>query len=160
MAHAIRPARNADGAACREIVFGILRQYGLEPEPDGQDADLDDLEAHYDGRDSLFLVVVDDAGRIVGTGGLKRYDAEQAEIKKMYLLPEVRGQGLGRRLLDTLVGFARAVGYRRIVLESNSNLTEALQLYQRYGFAPVPPEHLSYRCDRAFALDLEPAGGP
>ena len=160
MAHAIRPARNADGAACREIVFGILRQYGLEPEPDGQDADLDDREAHYDGRDSLFLVVVDDAGRIVGTGGLKRYDAEQAEVKKMYLLPEARGLGLGRRLLDTLVGFARAVGYRRIVLESNSNLTEALQLYQRYGFAPVPPEHLSYRCDRAFALDLEPAGGP
>ncbi len=158
MAHAIRPARSADGDACREIIFGILRHYGLEPEPQGQDADLDDLEAHYDGRDSLFVVVVDDSGRIVGTGGLKRYDAEQAEIKKMYLLPEVRGQGLGRRLLDTLVGFARAVGYRRIVLESNSNLTEALQLYQRYGFVPVPPEHLSYRCDRAFALDLAPAG--
>lgn len=158
MAHTIRPARTADGDACRAIIFGILRQYGLEPEPDGQDADLDDLEAHYDGLDSLFVVVVDDTGRIVGTGGLKRYDAGQAEIKKMYLLPEARGQGLGRRLLDTLVGFARAVGYRRIVLESNSNLTEALQLYQRYGFVPVPPEHLSYRCDRAFALDLVAAG--
>ena len=158
MAHAIRPARSADGDACREIIFGILRQYGLEPEPEGQDADLDDLEASYDGRDSLFLVVVDDAGRIVGTAGIKRWDATQAEIKKMYLLPEARGQGLGRRLLDTLVGFARAVGYTRIVLESNSNLTEALQLYTRYGFQAVAPEHLSYRCDRAFALDLVPAG--
>lgn len=155
--YAIRPASAADAEAVRGMVFPVLREFGYEPEPEGHDADLYDLDRWYDGRSGLFLVVVDPTGRVVGTGGLRRFDADRAEVKKMYLVPVARGRGLGRRVMDVLVGFARAAGYRGIVLESSSRLQAGLAFYERYGFRAADPRAFGYEQDRAFTMDLSPA---
>jgi len=89
-----------------------------------------------DGR-GAFLVVYR-AGAPVGCGAVRVLDAETAELKRMYVSPTVRGMGLGRRLVAALEAEARAVGVRRLVLETGVRQTAALALYRATGFHPIP----------------------
>jgi ribosomal protein S18 acetylase RimI-like enzyme/DNA-binding MarR family transcriptional regulator len=74
----------------------------------------------------------------VGCGGLKLHGAEPAEIKRMWVSPEARGLGLGRRLLTELEREAIAYGAPAVRLETNRNLTEAIALYRAAGYREVP----------------------
>jgi len=157
----VRPAANRDLPAIRQIVFGVLREYGLEPDPDGTDADLADVEASYLGRGGVFEVVQQQDGRIVGTVGLFPVNRRRAELRKMYLLPGARGRGLGKRLLERMLDTARRLGFREVLLETNSVLKEAIGLYEKYGFEPIAMEHVAPRCDQVYLLLLEqPAEEP
>ena len=152
----IRPAADTDAEGIRHLVFEVLAEYGLRAEPDGTDADLKDIEAHYLATGGLFEVV-EDGGRIVGTVGLVPAGDGVFELRKMYLAREARGRGLGKRLLERALAAARERGGRRVELETASCLVEAIGLYRRYGFQPVSGGNLaSPRCDLAFALDLDP----
>lgn len=149
----MRPAAPADGPAIRRIVFAVLEEYGLTPDPAGADADLDDIQANYLDRGGAFHVVVAD-GAIVGCGGLYPLADGTAEIRKMYLLPAARGHGLGSAMLERLLDDARARGFRRVTLETASVLREAIALYRKRGFVVVEHENRVKRCDLAFALEL------
>src|SRR5437763_1412378 len=59
----------------------------------------------------LFLVIRDDAGAALACGGIARFDDVRAELKRMYVVPEARGHGLGRQLLVELETHAGALGY-------------------------------------------------
>jgi putative acetyltransferase len=74
----------------------------------------------------------------VGCGALRLLDADTAELKRMYVCPEARGQGIGRRLLGALEAEARAFGVRRLVLETGVRQAAAMALYQATGFRPIP----------------------
>lgn len=104
----IRPATNRDIPSIQEVVFSSLHEYGLRPELSGKDQDLIDIEKSYLSNDGFFGVAVDmKTNRIVGTFGLFRIDADVCELRKMYLLKEVRGKGLGNYILQTAVGMAK-----------------------------------------------------
>jgi GNAT superfamily N-acetyltransferase len=60
------------------------------------------------------------------------------ELKRMYVAPEVRGQGIGRALLVRLEAEARTLGLDRLVLETGTRQAEALALYRRAGFSEIP----------------------
>ena len=85
--------------------------------------------------------VMRDGSKAVGMGAFKRIDAGHAEIKSMHVLHEHRGQGLSRRMLDHLLGQARADGFARLSLETGIQPTfvAARALYARSGFAECPP---------------------
>lgn len=87
--------------------------------------------------DGIFLAVRD-GGRPVGCGGVARYDETRAELKRMYVVPELRGRGLGRLLLEALEDEARLLGYTGIVLETGVGQLESLGLYASAGYAPIP----------------------
>jgi DNA-binding MarR family transcriptional regulator/ribosomal protein S18 acetylase RimI-like enzyme len=74
----------------------------------------------------------------VGCGALKLHGSEPAEIKRMWVSPDARGLGLGRRLLAELEGTAAAHGATAVRLETNHNLSEAIALYRSAGFKEVP----------------------
>lgn len=150
----IRPATAADGPAARAVVFPVLEAYGLKPEPDGTDADLFDLDGAYLACGGAFFVVVDGAGLVVGTCGLKPIAEGTVELRKMYLSPAARGRGLGRRLLEHAIAEAKARGFRRMELETASPLVEAISLYRSGGFSPRCGAVETKRCDQAFFLDL------
>lgn len=78
-------------------------------------------------------------GEPVGCGALKLHGTEPAEIKRMWIAPEARGLGLGRRLLAELEGHARERGATVAHLETNRSLTEAIALYRTAGYREVPP---------------------
>ena len=88
--------------------------------------------------DGVFVVLRDDGGRAIGCGGVARFDDVRGEVKRMYVVPEARGRGLGRRLLDELEAHARALGYARLVLETGDRQPEALGLYASSGFERIP----------------------
>jgi GNAT superfamily N-acetyltransferase len=83
-----------------------------------------------------FLVIYA-AGKPVAGGGLKRDDDGVAEIKRMYVVPEARRQGLGRRLLEALEDRARELGYARIRLDTGERQPHAQAMYQRAGYHPI-----------------------
>ena len=72
-------------------------------------------------------------GRAIGCGAFRLLDATTAEVKRMYVEPEVRGQGVAKQILDHLEAGAEALGARRLVLETGSYQTEAIGLYRRAG---------------------------
>jgi putative acetyltransferase len=151
---AIRRATATDAAGVREVVYGVLAEYGLVPEPSGTDADLADLDAHYFSRGGTFDVAIGADGRIVACCGLKPAKDAAMELRKMYVRREARGHGLGRRLLDRSLAFARARGMACVELETASVLKEAISLYEKAGFVARPGKPETRRCDRAFVLEL------
>ena len=80
-------------------------------------------------------------GRLVGTGALKPLDDGHAELNSMRTAASVRGQGVGRAVLEHILGQAVDLGYQRISLETGSQpfFEPAHQLYLRYGFAGCAP---------------------
>lgn len=153
----IRAATNHDAESIRRVVFGVLDEYGLVAEHRGVDVDLDDIEVNYVEPGGLFEVVEDASGEIVGTVGLFAKGNGLCELRKMYLLPAMRGKGLGRQLLERMLAEARRRGFTRMELETSSKLVEAIALYRRYGFTPFTAPHLACRCDEAYYLNLRPS---
>ncbi|SKA94291.1 putative acetyltransferase [Prosthecobacter debontii] len=152
--YTLRPATNADCEAVRAVVLSVLAEYGLQADLSTTDADLFDLEGHYAQRGGCFEVVVDPNGKIIASVGLQPQGEGLCELRKMYLLPQHRGRGIGRTLLDHALQRARELGFREIHLETASVLKEATAMYERAGFQPYQPEHCSARCDLAYRLML------
>jgi GNAT superfamily N-acetyltransferase len=75
--------------------------------------------------------------RPVGCGALKFHPGAPAEVKRMWVAPETRGLGLGRRLLEELERHARDMGAKVLRLETNRALREAIELYRRSGYREV-----------------------
>ncbi len=73
----------------------------------------------------------------VGCGGVKFHENAPAELKRMWVAPRARGLGLGRRLLQELERYAREAGITVLHLETNHNLTEAIELYRHAGYQEV-----------------------
>jgi len=150
----LRPANNADCHKVADLVFTVLAEYKLKPSPESTDADLNEIEQSYFQRAGAFYVLEDKDSSIVGTYGLYPINKAICELRKMYLHKSLRGRGLGKLLLDDALTNARRMGFRKITLETASVLTEAISLYQSYGFKEYHPDQLSARCDQAFILDL------
>ena len=150
----LRPSTNADVPAVRELVFAVLREFGLRPDPEHTDADLADLDKSYLSGGGRFDLLIRPDGQLLGTVGLYPVDEQTVELRKMYLRCEARGQGHGRRLLEHALDQARAMGYKRMTLETASVLKDAIAMYRRYGFRLYEAEHCSPRCDQTYVLDL------
>ena len=150
----LREATNADIDIVKALVFSVLEEYAI-PRGDGStDADLDDIEANYT-RNGGYFTVVEAGGVIVASMGVLRITTETCELRKMYSVPDVRGRGLGRFLLDLALVKARELGFRRMVLETASPLKEAIALYKKYGFQEYQPDQIADRCDQAYELLLD-----
>lgn len=86
---------------------------------------------------AFFVAYLD--GQPVGCGGAQIIGDEYAELKRMYVRPAFRGQGVGKQLLAHLQAYAYEQGLRVLRLETGVYQTEALGLYQRFGFQRIPP---------------------
>ena len=148
-----RAATNHDGERIRNLVFGVLREYGLEPDPGGTDDDLSDIEKNYIGRGGVFEILEDRQANLLGTVGLYPINSETVELRKMYFEKSLRGKGFGKLTLEKMIEEARRRGFRRIYLETNSVLKEAIHLYEKFGFGPTDEKHAA-RCDQAYILEL------
>jgi putative acetyltransferase len=135
-------------------VYGVLKEYGLKPDPAATDIDLKDIEQSYFQRGGVFYVLEEEDGAIIGAYGLYRLKKSTCELRKMYLHNSYRGKGLGKLLLEDALAKAGQIGFKKMTLETASVLKEAISLYKSYGFVEYEPEHLSSRCDQAFMLRL------
>jgi len=150
----LRKAVPGDESQVKAIVFKALQEFNLQVDPEGIDADLNDLQANYSAKGHSFYIL-EDGGKIVGCGGLVNLGGGRMEIRKMYLLNSHRRMGLGKKLLETMVQEALSLQCREIVLDTASVLQQAIKLYRSFGFEEYKPDHLPERCDLAMRLILK-----
>jgi putative acetyltransferase len=89
-------------------------------------------------HDDFEFVVLDLAGVPAACGGLQPLSPGLAEIKRMYVVPDARGQGLSRLVLAAIEDRARDLGIRWLRLETALFFTAAVELYRSSGYAPIP----------------------
>jgi putative acetyltransferase len=94
------------------------------------------LEAIFQSHVRFFVATLD--GAPAGCGGVALFESF-AEVKRMYVRPAARGQGVARAILDRIEAETRAANLRVLCLETGDKQTDALRLYRRYGFTECPP---------------------
>ncbi len=132
----IRPYRGDDADAVRSLVAAVLAEFGFGHALGGVERDLAEIAARYGVEGAGFWVAVDDE-TVVGTVAIRPKEGRTCELKRLYLSPDRRGQGLGQRLYDHAEGFARSAGYDAIWLDSSRRFVGAHRLYERNGFTLV-----------------------
>ncbi|TRZ41065.1 GNAT family N-acetyltransferase [Robertkochia solimangrovi] len=100
------------------------------------DKALDRMYETYDADKAVYFILEED-GRILGGAGiaqLQNFDGPICELQKMYFLPEARGRGLGRAMMDTCLEKAAAFGFEQVYIETMPNMDHAQKLYIKSGF--------------------------
>ena len=94
--------------------------------------------------------------RAIGCGAVRRIATGVGELKRMYVIPEERGSGVGSMLLAALEAEARALGLTRLVLETGTRQVAAVALYRRAGFTDIEPygEYISSPLSVCMAKEL------
>jgi putative acetyltransferase len=150
----VRPATNQDQNKIVELVSTILTEYGFECNFATSDNDLLNIEETYFNSGGTFQIIEDEKRNIVGSCALLPITKETCKLRKMYLLPEARGHGLGRYMMQHSIKSAKGLGFKNIMLETATVMQNAINLYIKSGFKEVAQAAQSPRCDRVFVLDL------
>ncbi|WP_009634016.1 GNAT family N-acetyltransferase [Synechocystis sp. PCC 7509] len=150
----IRDWETRDSNSASELIRSVLSDYGLSWESTGADLDVINVEECYLAKGGEFWVI-ERQNIIVGTGAYYRTcrGKNAVEIRKMYLLPTVRGKGLGRYLLQELENAIARRGFKQILIETASVLAEAVKLYETSGYLPTEGVETA-RCDRVYFKNL------
>jgi molybdopterin-guanine dinucleotide biosynthesis protein A len=127
----IVPFRQEHAAGFRALVADTLREYGFAPDPT-LDPDLADPAGVYE---AVWVALSGD--EVAGTVALRRVGVSEVELKRMYLRARLRGHGVGRKLLEMALAWAREHRIERIVLDTTEEMQAARHLYEAYGFVRV-----------------------
>jgi GNAT superfamily N-acetyltransferase len=134
--------RPADTSFDLDIIRTLFQEYwtsfGFTPCFQGFESEVASLPGDYvppGGR----LGIASANGQPAGCIALRRFDAERAEVKRLYVRPAFRGQGIGRTLLGWIIAEARAAGYKEIVCDTMPVMLQALDMYARAGFERTGP---------------------
>jgi ribosomal protein S18 acetylase RimI-like enzyme len=134
----IGPARLDEMPALRSLLEEYCRWIDLDLTFQEIDAELDGLPGDYAPPGGIILVARVD-GRPAGLVAYRRLDARICEMKRMYVHPAARGQGLSRALVEALMTHAANAGYREMRLDTLPMMGAAQRLYESLGFRDIPP---------------------
>lgn len=133
----IRPIEVNDNSKLAKIVRDTLAEFGAnKPGTVYFDSTTDNLYQLFNVDGAKYFVAEID-GHILGGGGIYPTEGLQngtCELVKMYLLPEARGIGLGKKLIEICIDTAKNLGYSQIYLETLDELHLALKIYHKFGF--------------------------
>ena len=127
---------DSDVAVVRELWREYWESFGLSIDFQGFGEELEGLPGVY-GAEGGALLVAMSGEQPAGTIALRRLDSRSGEVKRLYLRPQFRGQGLGRLLVDAVMDRARDLGYEALYADTLPVMTDALSLYERMGFERV-----------------------
>jgi putative acetyltransferase len=133
----IRAIQQADNPVLAKVVRDTLAEFGANhPGTVYYDPTTDALfELFQKEGAGYFVATIDD--KIAGGGGIYPTDGlppDTCELVKMYLVPEARGVGIGKTLIEKNLSFAKEKGYRFVYLETMPELKQALNVYAKFGF--------------------------
>jgi GNAT superfamily N-acetyltransferase len=138
--YTIRPIAPGDNAAVAAVIRSVMPEFGADgPGFAIHDTEVDDMASAYSSPGCIYFVVERD-GRICGGGGIAPLQGEESgtcELRKMYFLPELRGQGAGGELIELCLEHARRLGYKRCYLETLTGMDSAQKLYEKHGFERI-----------------------
>lgn len=133
----IREITTNDDVQIAQVIRAVLIEFGV-PKVGTAYADtaLDCMTDTYRKKTSTYFVV-DHKGKVMGGAGiaqLENYDGKVCELQKMYFLPEARGIGLGRKMINVCLKKAKDLGFESCYLETLPYMEDARKLYTKVGF--------------------------
>jgi len=136
----VRPIVREDDEFVAKIIRQVMTEYGaVGPGFSIMDKEVDTMFESFDNDRSAYLVIGKNK-EILGGGGvapLAGAERQVCELKKMYFLPQLRGLGLGKKLLRQCLKRAKELGYTHCYLETLNRMNEANHLYRKFGFEPL-----------------------
>lgn len=136
----IRPIEPRDEAVVASIIRTVMPEYGASGEGFAiHDPEVDWMHRAYSRPRSAYFVVELD-GKVLGGGGiapLEGGESDTCELRKMYFLRSIRGQGAGSAMMRRCLDAARTFGYRQVYLETLRGMNDAIRLYERNGFRRI-----------------------
>lgn len=133
----IRQIKQSDNAAVAEMIRYVLVEQGAPKVGTAyEDPILDELFEYYDKERAAYFVILED-NEILGSAGISQLagaDSKICELQKMYFHPKARGRGLGQKMMNVCLDFAREQGFSECYIETLPNMTAAQKLYKKSGF--------------------------
>ena len=144
----IRPIKNNEIEEAKLVIFTVAYEIFKEASTleesiakysaQGKISEIDDVQKNYFENGGTFLVAVEDE-RIIGTGAIRFLEKGVCELKRLWLVSERHGQGIGYRMMQELFTIAREKGYKAMRLETDQIVqTRAVEFYKRLGFYEIP----------------------
>ena len=143
----IRRIKPDEATAAKRVIYRVAHEIFKDPrtleesiayhESRGELKDMDNIQKNYFENGGIFLVLEDEAG-IIGTGAIRQLQDKICELKRLWLLTEYHGKGLGYRMLQELLAVAREMGYEHIRLETDAIFQKrAVEFYKKLGFYQI-----------------------
>lgn len=133
----IRKIIRADNQHLAIIIRSALAEYGAnKPGTVYYDPTTDALFELFSTPGSMYYVA-EENNQIVGGAGIyptNGLPADTCELVKMYLSPAARGKGIGKKLIEASLSFAKKFGYQQVYLETMPELQQAVKVYEKFGF--------------------------
>lgn len=137
-----RKIEAADNKRIAEIIRANLEKLHLDvPGTAYFDPELEHLSSYY-GSDSskrTYFVALDEDSQVIGGVGVAEFSGIEncAELQKLYLDDSAKGKGYGKELIQLAKRWAKSAGYKNLYLETHTNLSAALKLYEKMGFRQI-----------------------
>lgn len=139
----IRPIQPGEAGAAKALIVAVAQpmfaphltaaEFGARLDEDSFFYDVDHHDEVYGPPDGLFLVALD-GETLIGTGAIRRLDGTTAELRRLWLREAYHGQGIGFRLTQDLLAFARLRHYHTVRLMTDGIQGRAIAFYQKVGF--------------------------
>jgi putative acetyltransferase len=157
----VRRVDKNDNPAVANIIRTVMPEFGASGAGFAiHDSEVDNIFEAYSRPRTAYFVCESD-GRIVGGGGvapLEGGDPNICELKKMYFLPDVRGKGMGQKVLTSCLNAAKEIGFQLCYLETFNTMRDAMKLYEKNGFNKIkgPMGNTGhFACDTFYTLKLK-----
>lgn len=137
MCYKIKEIKPLDDTAIGNIIKKVGEEYGAIGDGFGpSDAEVNAMSQHYADENASRYFIATIKGNIVGGCGIAAFNGSNdvCELRKLFLLPESRGLGLGKKLTEDCLKYAQHKGYTKCYLDTLKSMQSAISLYEKLGF--------------------------
>jgi len=130
----VREFKHHDSEKVKELILTILKQEYPFDKNAYADSDIFDIQGTYSGDKNAFFVYESKDNKIIGTVGVKADSEKTALLRRLFVAPHYRGQGIGTSLLTHGLDFCRDNGYKEVVFRATDRMKDAIKLIKKTGF--------------------------
>lgn len=137
MSYSIQEIKPQHDASICEIITSVGKEFGAIGEGFGpSDAEVEFMSQYYNDESSSRYLVASVGDYLVGGCGVAPFSQRDdvCELRKLFLLPESRGLGIGKQLITDCLEYAKYKGYRKCYLDTLASMAQAINLYEKLGF--------------------------
>ncbi|MEP6738480.1 MAG: GNAT family N-acetyltransferase [Chryseolinea sp.] len=145
----------ADFSVSKDLILDYVKWLGIDLSFQNFDDEINNLKSMYfEPVGGLVITTVN--GEAAGVAGIRKYDSDACELKRMFVKSDFRNLGIGKKMLQASIMLARNLKYKSIKLDTADFMTEAVKLYQSNGFVEIPPyRHNPMESAKYFELILK-----
>lgn len=126
-----------------QIAVALFKEYasqiGVDLAFQNFNQEIENIESQYSRPNGVIIIAFKDEKIPLGCFGIRKLEDAICELKRMYLIKDARGMGLGKKLLSKSIGMANELGYKKMKLDTLPTMLSAIKLYEQSGFYEIDP---------------------